>query len=70
MPAAFDFTRFLANSITFMSHLNEVSVFFDHRRLAKLTKAGGPSENVSLIRGLNGRSPQGLMHIKGIQKKC
>lgn len=68
MPAAFDFTRFLVNSITFMSHLNEVSVFFDDKRLARLTKASGSPDNVPLLRGLNGHSPQGIMNIKGIQK--
>lgn len=68
MPAAFDFTRFLVNSITFMSHLDEVSVFFDDKRLARLTKASGSPDNVPLLRGLNGHSPQGIMNVKGIQK--
>ncbi|KAJ6495551.1 hypothetical protein C8R47DRAFT_1213045 [Mycena vitilis] len=33
MPVAFDFTRFLASSITFMANLSEVSVYFDDKRL-------------------------------------
>lgn len=39
IPSPFDLTRFLASSITFMVHIREVSIFFDNKRLARLTKA-------------------------------
>jgi len=41
MPTAFDFVRFLTSSITFMAHLEEVAVWFDGKRLAKVTKDKG-----------------------------
>ena len=38
IPPALDLTRFLASSITFMTHLSEVSVYFDDKRLVRLSK--------------------------------
>ena len=37
IPPAFDFTCFLVSSITFTTHLSEVSVYFDDKRLVKLS---------------------------------
>lgn len=67
IPLAFDFTRFLASSLTFMRTLNEVSVFFDDKRLVKLNKASGLPRDLGVPKGLNCRSPTGIMTVDGIQ---
>ena len=67
IPPAFDFTRFLVSSITFMTHLSEVSVYFDDKRLVKLSKDCGMSKEVSMLKGLKGTSPQGMMNVKSIE---
>ncbi|KZT22896.1 hypothetical protein NEOLEDRAFT_1137233 [Neolentinus lepideus HHB14362 ss-1] len=67
LPPAFDFTRFLASSITFMAHLREVSVFLDDKCLARLLKTPGHPKALSIPRGLKNTSPGGGMAVKGIQ---
>ena len=70
IPTAFDFTRFLASSITFMAHLREVSVYFDDKRLAHLTKNAGIPKQLALPSGLTPTSPMKFMHIKGLKSTC
>lgn len=67
IPAAFDFTRFLVSSITFMAHLSEVSVYFDDKRLVRLTKDIGIPKQMSLPQGLKTLSTQGYMKVKEIK---
>ncbi|OCH90810.1 hypothetical protein OBBRIDRAFT_834709 [Obba rivulosa] len=67
IPKAFDFTRFLTSSITFMAHLNEVSVYLDGQRLAKLTKAPGVPKSIALPSGLKSQSPMSTMRATSIQ---
>ncbi|KAI0313421.1 hypothetical protein OF83DRAFT_1175689 [Amylostereum chailletii] len=67
IPAAFDFTRFLVSSITFMAHLSEVSVYFDDKRLVKLHKSSSLPKTVPMIKGLKASSPQGVMNVRSIQ---
>ena len=67
MPPAFDLTRFLVSSITFMTHLSEVSVYFDDKRLVKLSKNCGMSKEVPMLKGLYGTSPAGMMNVKSIE---
>jgi len=67
IPSPFDFTRFLASSITFMTHLSEVSVYFDDKRLARLTKSSGMSKELSLPKGLQSSSGMGIMNVKAIK---
>jgi hypothetical protein len=67
IPASLDFTRFLASSITFMTHLSEVSVYFDDKQLVKLSKACGMSKEVPMFEGLKGTSPEGMMNVKSIE---
>ena len=67
IPQPFDFTRFLASSITFMRHLLDVSVFLDDKRLSRLTKAPGVPKALSLPRGLKASSPLNTMHVNGLQ---
>ncbi|KAI0933780.1 hypothetical protein AcW1_005516 [Taiwanofungus camphoratus] len=67
IPRAFDFTRFLASSITFMVHLKEVSVYLDDRRISRLTKDPGAPKSISISKGLKRTSPTGIMHVKEVQ---
>ena len=67
IPPAFDFTRFLISSITFMAHLREVSVYFDDKRLAHLTKDAGFPKQLTIPRSLRPTSTQGFMTIKGLK---
>lgn len=70
VPAAFDFTRFLVSSITFMAHLREVSVFFDDKQLVHLTKDTGVSKPLTVPRNLRPTSGVGFMNIKGLKSTC
>ncbi len=67
IPQAFDFTRFLVSSITFMMHLSEVSVYFDDKRLVRLSKDCGVAKEVSMLKGLKGTGPKGMMSVKSIE---
>ena len=67
IPVAFDFTRFLVSSITFMAHLREVSVYFDDKRLAHLTKDAGAPTQLTIPRNLRPTSTMGFMNIKGLK---
>ena len=67
IPQPFDFTRFLASSITFMRHLLDVSVFLDDKRLSRLTKSPGSPKALSLPKGLRASSPLNTMTVNGLQ---
>ncbi|KAH7929282.1 hypothetical protein BV22DRAFT_1081369, partial [Leucogyrophana mollusca] len=67
IPQAFDFTRFLASSITFMTYLTDITVFFDDRRLARLTKSTGATNDMGLLRGLKASSGLGMMNVKAVK---
>lgn len=67
IPLAFDFSRFLASSITFMVHLREFSVYFDGKLLAKLEKDPGAPKGLTIPKGLKSSSPLQTMHVKGIR---
>jgi hypothetical protein len=67
IPGAFDFTRFVASSITFMTHLSEVSIYFDDKRLAKLTKAPGVPRTLEIPKGLKRSSASNIMNATGIK---
>ncbi|KIK92678.1 hypothetical protein PAXRUDRAFT_829728 [Paxillus rubicundulus Ve08.2h10] len=67
IPPAFDFMRFLASSITFMVHLNEVGVFFDEHRIGHIKKSPGLPKALDLPRALRRSSDQKVMNVKGIQ---
>ena len=67
IPPALDFARFLASSITFMTHLSEVSVYFDDKRLVRLSKNRGMSKEMPMLNGLKGTSPEGMMNVKAIE---
>ena len=65
--AAFDLTQFLASSIIFMTHLSEVSVYLDDRRLVRLSKDCGVPKELPMLNGLTGTSPEGMMNVKSIE---
>ncbi|KAJ6607773.1 hypothetical protein B0H10DRAFT_2070382 [Mycena sp. CBHHK59/15] len=66
MPVAFDFTRFLASSMTFMAYLSEVNVYFDDKRLVRLKKESGLPKTLSIPKGLQSRSRSGMMNVTGV----
>ena len=67
IPPILDLTRFLVSSITFMTHLSEVSIYFDDKRLVRLSKDCGASTQVPMLNGLTGPSPEGMMNVKSIE---
>ncbi|RXW23364.1 hypothetical protein EST38_g2483 [Candolleomyces aberdarensis] len=67
IPTPFDLIRFLTSSITFMTHLNRVSVFLDDKRLAKLEKTADAPRLLSVPKGLNPRTEGGMMTIANIR---
>lgn len=67
IPIAFDFTRFLVSSITFMAHLREVSVYFDDKQLVHLTKGAGIHKQLTIPPGLTPTRTTGFMNIKGLR---
>ncbi|KAI9511382.1 hypothetical protein F5148DRAFT_1172037 [Russula earlei] len=68
IPPAFDFTRFLVSSITFMTHLSEVSVYFDDKCLVRLSKVSGVPKEVPMLKGLKSTSHESMMNVRSIQK--
>lgn len=69
IPSAFDFTRFLASSITFMENLNEVSVYLDDRRLARLVKNIGPQKSLALPTKLRPFGGSKMMVVKSLSSR-
>ncbi|KAG5646295.1 hypothetical protein DXG03_003892 [Asterophora parasitica] len=67
IPIAFDFTRFLASSITFMAYLSEVSFFLNDKCLARLKKTPGPPKELGLPGGLRNTSSSGIVTVKNIK---
>lgn len=67
IPVAFNFTRFLASSITFMTHLRQVSVYFDDKRLVLLNKDAGLPTQIPISQGLIPTSKTGVMNIKELK---
>ncbi|KAL4076679.1 hypothetical protein V8B97DRAFT_2021990 [Scleroderma yunnanense] len=67
VPPAFNLMRFLASSITFMIHLNDVSVYFDDHRIGHLTRSVGIAKAVDVPKGLKKSSSLDIMRIQTIQ---
>jgi hypothetical protein len=65
-----DMARFLATSLTFMTHLRNVSMYFDGRCLAMVEKEVGAPRNVQIPRGLKGSTPGGMMTTTGVTSTC
>lgn len=69
IPVAFDFTRFLASSITFMNHLSAISVYFDDKRFTRLTKSAGIPKELILPKTLNVKKSK-MMALSKLQSTC
>lgn len=67
MPVAFDLARFLASSVTFMSYLSQVEVYFNDKRLLKITKSKGLPQELGIPKGLRSTSPSGAMTVTAIK---
>ena len=67
IPKAFDLTRFLASSITFMKQLSDVSVYLDGTRISHLKKESGVPKAIGVPKGLKNTSPKGIMQVRDIQ---
>ncbi|EDR11411.1 uncharacterized protein LACBIDRAFT_313549 [Laccaria bicolor S238N-H82] len=67
IPVAFDFARFLSSSITFMTHLSQISVYFDDSCLVRLKKSSGIPRDIGIPQFLNGVSPLRTMAVKSIK---
>lgn len=63
MPVAFDLTRFLASSITFMVHLRVVRVIVDGHAIIHLSKDPGIPSTLAIPRGLKISSPNKMMFV-------
>ncbi|CAE6441272.1 unnamed protein product [Rhizoctonia solani] len=61
-----DMARFLATSLTFMTHLRSVSMYFDGKCLAKVEKEVGSPRKLAIPRGLKLTSPGGMMNATGM----
>jgi uncharacterized membrane protein len=67
IPNIFDFTRFLASSITFMEHLSEVSVFLDDKRLSLLRKNSGSLQELAMPKDLVPTSQNKTMTVRSLR---
>ncbi|KAG9310114.1 hypothetical protein JVU11DRAFT_9726 [Chiua virens] len=67
IPPAFDFMRFLASSITFMVHLNDVAVYFDEHCIGHIKKSPGIAKSVDFPKGLKRSSQSNVMNIKSVR---
>ena len=70
IPSAFDFVRFLTSSITFMAHLDEVTVWLDGKQLAKLMKDKGLPRELPVPSGFRHTSEAGMMIMKKLKTTC
>jgi hypothetical protein len=68
IPPPFDLTRFLTSSITFMTHLQEISVYFNDWCLLKLKKAVGLPQLHQIPRGLSLTSPNKYMSVTSLRE--
>ncbi|KAF5355265.1 hypothetical protein D9758_006047 [Tetrapyrgos nigripes] len=67
IPVPFDFARFLASSITFMAYLSEVSVYFDDKRLVKLSKDSGVPKSLGIPKGIQTSSKLNIMNVMNLR---
>ena len=66
MPSTFDFVRFLTLSITFMTHLNKVTVWLNGKWLAKLVKDKGLPKELPVPSGFRHTSEAGMMTVRRV----
>jgi hypothetical protein len=50
-----------------MAHLSEVSVYFDDKRLVRLSKDSGVPREAPMLKGLKNTSPDSMMTVRSVQ---
>ncbi|KAI6017290.1 hypothetical protein BKA83DRAFT_30366 [Pisolithus microcarpus] len=68
MPPVSELMQFLASSITFMVHLKNVTVFFDHHCVGQINKFLGQSQVIPIPTELKRLSPEGNMIVNSVQQ--
>ncbi|KAI9454957.1 hypothetical protein HD554DRAFT_2149343 [Boletus coccyginus] len=66
MPPVADFMQFLASSITFMAHLKDVAVFFDHYRVGQINKSQRQFRAIPIPTELLRSSPEKNMVVRSV----
>jgi len=66
VPKPFDLARFLAATMTFTSHLQTTTVFFDNNIILKIAKSKETPSNVSLPPSMVAGSKERRMDIKTV----
>ena len=67
MPVAIDFLRFLATSITFMAHLENVEVVLDGRCIGRINKSLACTEVIDFPIALEPSGPSEMMVVDRFQ---
>ncbi|KAF0389336.1 putative hatpase domain protein [Gigaspora margarita] len=65
-PNAEDFGRFLATSLGFTGNLREVSVYFNDKRIIRITKKMSDPRTMTIFSGLNTTSPEKMFHLRSV----
>ncbi|KAI6094603.1 hypothetical protein EDD16DRAFT_1721508 [Pisolithus croceorrhizus] len=68
MPPISQFMQFLSSSITFVIHLKNVTVFFDHHRVGQIHKSLGQSQVIPIPTELKRQSSVGNMTVDSVQQ--
>ncbi|KAG1718293.1 hypothetical protein EDB19DRAFT_952071 [Suillus lakei] len=66
VPKPFKLARFLAATMTFMSSVKNVCVYFDSRAFMKITKSRQAPSPIRVPRDMLPRSKEGTMNIEGL----
>lgn len=69
LPSIFDFIRFLTSSITFMVHLQNVTLWFDKCQLATITKDVGIPKEIVFPKHLKRKSEGGTMNMISVKTR-
>ena len=68
MPELPALMRFLASSITFMTHLEDVAIFFNRHHIGQINKSHGQSQAVPILKELTRFSPEKSMIVESVQQ--
>ncbi|KAF8431278.1 hypothetical protein L210DRAFT_3651176 [Boletus edulis BED1] len=68
MPPIMELLQFLASSITFMVHLEKVTVFFDHHRVGQINKSLEQSQVITIPTELRQSSSENIMMVNLVEK--
>ena len=68
MPGLPALMRFLASSIAFMNHLEDVAIFFNRHRIGQINKSHRQSQTVPIPKELTRFSPEKSMTVESVQQ--